>query len=71
MKIATGNSKRKGKKKRTPCPVCKAAYLQGAYVLIHDQKKRTWKEIGKYCNVCGHFSQLKERKDENDVGQMR
>ena len=55
MKVATGNTKRKGKTERTQCPQCHAVYMQGAYILIQEDKKKNWKTIGVSCAVCGHY----------------
>jgi len=68
MKVATGNTKRRGKTERLRCPECMTAYMQHAYILVHDQKKRTWKGIGKYCNVCGHFLPERVKKDKTTIG---
>ena len=68
MKVATGSQKRTGKKLRTACPACRGAYMQNASVLIHDEKKRSWKTVGKYCSACKNFIQNKEDSlsDDND-----
>lgn len=55
MKVATGNQKRKGKTERTQCPACHAVYMQGAYILSQENKKKHWKKIGICCASCGHY----------------